>query len=91
MAFPKFSEHIAIFCFVRRYPKQNSVIRLILNIPPPDFFAPPNVWAGYASDCKPFHLTYTVSESQKEQRRHLLQSFNSLHHLLHVVFNHLMR
>jgi len=29
---PKFLEHIVILCFEKRYPKQNSVIRLKWNI-----------------------------------------------------------
>jgi len=32
---PKFLEHIVIFCFERRYPKQNSVICLKSSISPP--------------------------------------------------------
>ena len=39
---PKFLEHIVILCLERRYPKQNSVIRLKSNILPN-----PNFWAGY--------------------------------------------
>jgi len=51
MAQPKFSEHVAILCFERRYLKQNSVFRLKLNIwlHPQFFWPPPNFWAGYAT------------------------------------------
>jgi len=42
---------IVILSFERRYPKQNSVIRLKSNILAPQIFlAPPNFWTGYASD-----------------------------------------
>ena len=40
---PKCLEHIIILWLERRYPKQNSVIRLKSNI-----FPTPNFWAGYA-------------------------------------------
>jgi len=44
MAPPKCLENIVILCFVRRFSKQNSVIRLKSNILPP-----PNFWAGDAT------------------------------------------
>jgi len=34
----KFSAHIVILCFEKRYPKQNSVIRLKSNILTPQIF-----------------------------------------------------
>ena len=43
---PQFLEHIVILCFERRYPKQNSVIRLKPNIlPPPNYL----VWPWYCT------------------------------------------
>ena len=40
-------------CFVRRYHKQNSVIRLKSNyLATTKFFAPPNFWDGYATVCR---------------------------------------
>ena len=42
---PKFSEHIVILRFERRYPKQISVIRLKSNI------SPQNFWTAYAIEC----------------------------------------
>jgi len=44
-------ENIVIFCFERRFSKQNSVIRLISSILAPQIFWPlPNFRAGYATD-----------------------------------------
>jgi len=46
---PKFLAHIVILCFDRRYPKQNSVIRVKSNILVlPNFLTPPKFWTGYA-------------------------------------------
>ena len=39
---PKFLEHIIILCLERRFPKQNSVIRVKIKILPPQ-----NFWAVY--------------------------------------------
>ena len=52
---PKFLEHVVILCFEGRFSKQNSVIRLKSKIlaPPKNFLAPPNSWAGYATDSRP--------------------------------------
>ena len=44
---PHFSGHIVILCFERRYPKQNSVIRLKSNIPPTQFLS----WLRYWPEC----------------------------------------
>jgi len=49
MPLPKFLEHIVILCFERRYPKQNSVIRLKSRILAPTFYSPPNFYSGYAT------------------------------------------
>ena len=43
---PKCLAHKVILCFERRYSKQNSVIHLKSNIPPPK-----KIWAGYATGC----------------------------------------
>ena len=40
----KFLEHIVILCFERRFFKQNSVIRIISNIPPPKYFGPSQIF-----------------------------------------------
>ena len=50
---PKFLEHIVILFFERRYPKQNSVIRLKSKI-----FAPQKFWAGYATGVAAFMCKY---------------------------------
>ena len=42
---PKFLENIVIFCFEKRFSKQNSVIRLKSNISPPS----QSFWADYAT------------------------------------------
>jgi len=42
-------ENIVTLRFERRFSQQNRVIRLNSNI-----WAPPNFWAGYATDCKRF-------------------------------------
>jgi len=39
----KFLENIVIFCFEKRFSKQNSAIRIKSNILPPNFFAPPKL------------------------------------------------
>jgi len=50
--FSQISGTIVTFCFERRYPKQNSVIRLKSNICAPRNFWPlPNFWACYAVVC----------------------------------------
>ena len=42
---PKFLEHTVILCFERRFPKQNSFIRLKSNsVAPLKFFAPPQIF-----------------------------------------------
>jgi len=48
----KYLERIVILCFERRYPQQNSVIRLKSNILVPNqfFYCPPQIfWSGYAT------------------------------------------
>jgi len=40
----KFSEHIVILCFKRRYPKQNSVICIKSSILPPNFSGPSQIF-----------------------------------------------
>jgi len=54
MAPSEFLEHIVILCFERRYPKQNSVIRLKSNILAPSnlFASPPKFRAGHATEYK---------------------------------------
>ena len=54
---PKFLEHIVILCFERRYPKQNSVIRLKSNILarlPKSFYA---TAVSYATECETVSVT----------------------------------
>jgi len=48
---PRFLENIFILCFEKRFSEQNSVICLKSNI-----LAPPNFWAGYATD-REFHTS----------------------------------
>ena len=67
MAPPKFLEITVIFCFERRFSKQNSVIRLKSNILPP-----PNSWAGYAT--VPYCLPSCVWRWSPNVGRHFLKS-----------------
>jgi len=88
---PKFLENIEIVCFERRFSKQNSVIRLKLNIlAPSKFFAtPPNFWAGYATDkrtvYKPSHpptqktQTNRMQKTPKSRRPHVIKMACKVH------------
>jgi len=52
----KFLENIVIFCFGKRFSRQNSVIRLKSNIFLHKFLGLQNFCAGYAADC--YRLTH---------------------------------
>ena len=62
---PKFLEHIIILWLERRFPKQNSVIRLKSNIlPTPNFFASPK-FLGWLRSC---HTTWGLSSQYTGSR-----------------------
>ena len=74
---PKFLENIEIVCFERRFSKQNSVIRLKLNIlAPSKFFATPQIFglatpltnARYTSHLILPHKKHKQTECRKHQR-----------------------
>ena len=78
-ATPKFLERsppnfLVILCLERQYPKQNSVIRLKLNIlTPPNFFVPQNFWPGYASAVQAHLFMLDCTYSTRHQRSLILQ------------------
>jgi len=66
----KLLENIVILCFERHFSKQNSVIRLKLNIlAPPKFLPLPNFWAGYDTVWCQQHWFWTHANKMLAQRR----------------------
>jgi len=57
---PQISITYSHLCFVRRYPKQGSVMRLKIK----HFRPPTNFWAGHASAAVPVVETFEIQSSE---------------------------